>query len=62
MGTKFEYGNSSYDPYTSYNNIAMKQYYRSLYNRIAEPIKKILRMLKGRNDDDFPFDHPWAIF
>jgi len=44
------------------NNIAMKQYYRSLYNNCWKPFMKALyKIVKGKDHDDPPFNHPWAI-
>jgi len=40
----------------------MKQYYQHLYNRIWKPVLKVVhKMRKGNDDDDPPFNHPWAI-
>ena len=41
----------------------MKQRLHLLYERFWKPMKKwIRRIVKGRDDDDNNFSHPFAIF
>jgi hypothetical protein len=40
----------------------MRQHHQVLYDRFWKPIKKWISILvKGRNDDDNHFGHPYAI-
>jgi hypothetical protein len=40
----------------------MKQYYYYLYNYLWKPARNfIVKLIKGRDDDDNHFNHPWAV-
>ena len=40
----------------------MKQYYRYLYRNAWKASRKLIsKLVKSKDDDDSPFDHPWAI-
>lgn len=41
----------------------MKNMYCQLQERLIRPLKEWLRRLTNKqDDDDNPFNHPWAIF
>jgi len=41
----------------------MKQYYHHLYNHIWKPVRTFInKMVKGKDEDDNHFNHPWSIF
>lgn len=41
----------------------MKKYEKKFYKQICKSFHQLLdKMIKRKDDDDKPFDHPWVIY